>query len=107
MATLGTVKKDPKTGKYSGQLKTLSFTGPIEIVPVTKKVVPNGPDFIITSKGVEIGAAWTRKGQRSGKDYVSASISAPEVGTMYFNLGHAAGSVDPNEFALIYNAPNK
>ena len=32
------------------------------------------------TQGVEIGAGWTRKDETSGKDYVSLSIAAPEVG---------------------------
>jgi uncharacterized protein (DUF736 family) len=54
---------------------------------------------------VEIGAGWLRRGQISGKEYVSLSISAPELGskTLYANLGRAAGQSDPNVFALIWN----
>ena len=41
----------------------------------------------------------------SGKEYVSLSISAPELGskTLYANLGRAAGEIDPNVYALIWN----
>jgi uncharacterized protein (DUF736 family) len=103
MATIGKVVRQ-KDGSYAGALKTLSIRAKIEIRPVKKKV-PNGPDFEITSEGVEVGAAWTRKGQRSNKEYVSCMFSAPEFGAkpLYANLGHQAGSADPNEFALIWN----
>jgi uncharacterized protein (DUF736 family) len=61
--------------------------------------------FVLLSKGVEIGAGWLRIGQMSGKEYVSLSISAPELGskTLYANLGRAAGETDPNVYALIWN----
>ena len=53
------------------------------------------------SQGIEIG--WQRIGQTSGKEYISLSISAPELGKLYANLGRAAGRSDPNVFALIWN----
>jgi uncharacterized protein (DUF736 family) len=66
---------------------------------------PQPADFRVLSKGVEIGAGWLRLGQMSGKEYVSLSISAPELGskTLYANLGRAAGETDPNVYALIWN----
>ena len=54
------------------------------------------------TQGIEIGAGWTRKGETSGKDYVSLSIAAPEFGPkkLYANLGKAiAASV--GIFAII------
>ena len=48
-------------------------------MPVTDKASHNQPDFRVLSKGVEIGAGWLRLGQMSGKEYVSLSISAPEL----------------------------
>ena len=107
MSTIGHVKKQ-KDGRYVGELRTLSIQAAIEIIPVADKASDKAPDFAVMSRGIEIGAAWTRKGQRSGKDYVSVSFTAPEFGSgMFANLGHAAGSNDPNEFALIHNAPRK
>ena len=57
------------------------------------------------TQGIEIGAIWTRKGETSGKDYVSLSIAAPEFGPkkLYANLGKAAGSEVEDLFALIWN----
>ena len=105
MATIGQVVKQ-KDGKFVGNLKTLSISAAIEIVPVGKKKVANGPDYMITSRGIEVGAAWNRKGQRSGKDYISAQFTAPEFGNqpLYANLGLEAGSKpEDNKFALIWN----
>lgn len=108
MSTVGMVKRDPKTGAYTGNLKTLSVSAAIEITPVKKKVAPNGPDFMITCRGIEVGAAWKRKGERSGKEYVSCSFTAPEFGNaLYANLGKMAGQDDPDVFALIHNAQTR
>ena len=104
MATIGTVTKHDN-GHYEGELRTLSIRADITVMPVTDKAAHNQPDFRVLSKGVEIGAGWLRMGQMSGKEYVSLSISAPELGskTLYANLGRAAGESDPNVYALIWN----
>ena len=105
MATIGSVTKR-EDGRYEGELKTLSIRAEISIVPVGDKMSPNQPDYRVLSQGIEVGAGWNRTGQSSGKEYVSLSISAPELGprTLYANLGRAAGQTDPDVFALIWNA---
>ena len=104
MATIGSVTKHPD-GRYEGELRTLSIRADVVILPVGDKASPNQPDFRVLSQGIEIGAGWLRKGQASGKEYVSLSISAPEFGarTLYANLGRAAGQSDDNVYALIWN----
>ena len=108
MATVGQVTRK-KDGSFSGHLKTLSINAPIDIVPVKKKVAANGPDYMVSSKGTECGAAWKRVGQRSGEEYVSVSFSAPEFGSepLYANLGKMAGQDDDDLFALIWNPKRK
>ncbi|WP_247984664.1 DUF736 family protein [Bradyrhizobium sp. 186] len=66
---------------------------------------PTQPDFRVVTQGVEIGAGWTRRGETSGKDYVSLSLAAPEFGPrkLYANLGRAAGQDDDSVFAIIWN----
>ena len=104
MATIGSVSKR-EDGRYEGELKTLSVRAEISILPVSDKTSPNQPDYRVLSQGTEIGAGWIRTGQISGKEYVSLSISVPELGskTLYANLGRAAGQTDPDLYALIWN----
>ena len=104
MPTIGHVTKQDNGG-YKGQLKTLTIKADIEIVPNSAKVHENQPDFRVLTKGFEIGAGWTRKGETSGKPYVSLSLAAPEFGPrkLYANLGKAAGQDDEEVFALIWN----
>ena len=104
MATIGSVTKRPD-GRYEGELRTLSIRADIVIVPVGDKASPNQPDFRVLSQGTEIGAGWLRTGQTSGREYVSLSISIPELGakTLFANLGRAAGQTDPDVYALIWN----
>ena len=104
MATIGSVTKRDD-GRYEGELRTLSIRAEIAILPVGEKTAENQPDYRVLSQGVEIGAGWIRKGQMSGKDYVSLSIAAPEFGakTLYANLGRAAGQSDADVYALIWS----
>ena len=103
MATIGSVTKRDD-GRYEGELRTLTFRAEVAIVPVTDKGSPNQPGYRVLSQGIEIGAGRVRKGQSSGKDCVSLSIAAPELGakTPCANLGRAAGQAVPNVYALIW-----
>ena len=104
MTAIGYVTKHDN-GSYKGQLRTVSIRADIEIVPNRDKTAETHPDFRVVTQGVEIGAGWIRRGENSGKDYVSLSLAAPEFGarTLYTNLGRQAGQDDPNVFALIWN----
>lgn len=90
---------------FKGQLKTLSIRTDIEIVPNERKSGDTQPDYRVLAGGVELGAGWVRRGETSGKDYVSLSLAAPEFGPrrLYANLGRAAGQDGDDTFAIIWN----
>ncbi|KQM17233.1 hypothetical protein ASE73_09640 [Sphingomonas sp. Leaf24] len=90
---------------FKGQLKTLSIRAEIEIIPNRGKTSENQPDYRVLAEGSEVGGGWIRTGERSGKDYVSLAMAAPEFGprTLYANLGRAAGQDDEDAFAIIWN----
>jgi uncharacterized protein (DUF736 family) len=90
---------------FRGQLRTLSLRAEIEIVPNTGKASDAQPDYRVRADGDEIGAGWVRRGESSGRDYVSLSLAAPEFGPrrLYANLGRAAGQDDDDAFAIIWN----
>src|SRR5487761_1332444 len=104
MPAIGYVTKQANGG-YKGQLKTLSIRAEIDLVPNAGKTAENQPDFRVLTKGYEIGAGWLRRGETSGKEYVSLSLAAPEFGPrkLYANLGRAAGQDDDDVFAVIWN----
>jgi uncharacterized protein (DUF736 family) len=105
MGTIGHVTRR-KDGSYEGELKTMTIRAELLVTPIKgKKSSDSAPDFRVTSNGVEIGAGWIRTGQASGKEYVSLSLSAPELGPkpLYANLGRMAGQDDDDVFALIWN----
>src|SRR3546814_19101974 len=78
---------------FKGQLKTLSIRTDIEIVPNARKSPDRQPDYRVMANGVEVGAAWHRRSETTGNDYVSLSPAAPEFGPrrLYANLGRASG----------------
>jgi len=90
---------------FKGQLKTLSIRTEIEIQPNRSKSSDAQPDYRVSAGGVEVGAGWVRRGEMSGRDYVSLSLAAPEFGPrrLYANLGRAAGQDDDDAFAIIWN----
>jgi uncharacterized protein (DUF736 family) len=103
MPAIGYVTRDGNG--YKGELKTLSIRADITIVPNSRKASDVQPDYRVTAGGVEVGAGWLRRGEMSGKDYVSLSLAAPEFGPrrLYANLGRAAGQDDDDAFAIIWN----
>ena len=103
MPAIGYVTRDGNG--FKGQLKTLSIRTDIEIIPNTRKSGDTQPDYRVSAGGVEVGAGWVRRGEMSGKDYVSLSLAAPEFGPrrLYANLGRAAGQDDDDAFAIIWN----
>ncbi|MCP4316603.1 MAG: DUF736 domain-containing protein [Hyphomicrobiales bacterium] len=104
MAAIGYVTKD-EDGRFSGELKTLSIRAEIAITPNGDKTSSTQPDYRVFAESIDVGAAWLRESEASGKEYVSLSIAAPEFGPrkLYANLGKAAGQDDDNVFALIWN----
>jgi uncharacterized protein (DUF736 family) len=104
MTAIGHVTKNDN-GSYKGQLRTVSIRADIDIIPNRDKTAETHPDFRVFTQGVEIGAGWIRRGENSGKDYVSLSLAAPEFGPrkLYANLGCAAGQDDDSVLALIWN----
>jgi len=103
MPAIGHVTRE--ANGFKGQLKTLSIRTEIDIVPNSRKTSDAQPDYRVMAGGVEVGAGWVRRGEMSGKDYVSLSLAAPEFGPrrLYANLGRAAGQDDDDAFAIIWN----
>ena len=105
MPAIGHVTKQKDGKSFKGQLKTLSFHAPIEILPNTAKNGDTQPDYRVLSQAVEIGAGWIRQSESSGKDYVSLSLADPAFGPkkLFANLGRAAGQDNDDVFAVIWN----
>ncbi|UNU44496.1 DUF736 domain-containing protein [Sphingopyxis sp. YF1] len=98
-----TVKDD---GSFEGTLATLMVTAPIAIVPNGRKVKDAEPDYRVISRknGYELGAGWVKTSQ-TGTEYVSVSLSAPELGQIFCNIANAPGD-DATRKVLIWNPPS-
>lgn len=105
MATIATLttKQD---GSLEGTLATLNVTAPIALIPNTRKVKENEPDFRIISRknGFELGAGWNRRNRAGDGEYVSVTLSAPEFGVIYGNVAPAPGDDDTKK-VIIWNPP--
>ena len=104
MTAIGYVRKE-EDGRYIGSIRTISISAQVELIPNGTKTSDAQPDYRVMTQGIEIGAGWTKKGETSGKEYVSLALAAPEFGPkkLYANLGRAAGQDDDSLFALIWN----
>ena len=67
-------------GGYNGQLRTLSLSIEISLVPADPSDSENAPDFRVVAgddeDAREIGAGWKHVGEKAG-DYVSLQIDDP------------------------------
>ena len=90
MTAIGYVSKQDD-GRYTGSIRTISISAQVEIIPNVTKSADAQPDYRVMTQGIEIGAGWTKKGETSGKEYVSLALAAPEFGPrkLYANLCHA------------------
>ncbi len=104
MTAIGYVRKEDD-GRYTGSIRTISISAEVEIIPNLNKSADTQPDYRVMTQGIEIGAGWTKKGETSGKEYVSLALAAPEFGPrkLYANLGRAAGQDDEDLYAVIWN----
>ena len=85
--------------------ESVSIRADIDIIPNRDNSAETHLDFRVVTQGVEIGAGWIRRGENSGKEYVSLSLAAPEFGPrkLYANLGRAAGQDNDSIFATMWN----
>jgi uncharacterized protein (DUF736 family) len=75
MPQIGTFTKT-KTG-FSGSVRTLALDIKLTIRPAEKSDTENATDHrIFTTDDLEVGAAWSRSGERAG-DYLSITLDDP------------------------------
>ena len=77
MPQIGTFMRTP-TG-FAGRIRTLSFDTEFAIVPAEPTDVENAPDYRVhlgDADGPEVGAGWTRTGERAG-EFVAIVLDDP------------------------------
>ena len=93
-------------GSMEGVFATLRINAPIAVLPNASKSRDDAPDYRVINKrtGFEIGAGWNRISPRSGAEYVSIRMEAPEIGVIFGNLAPAPGG-EENKKVLLWNNP--
>ncbi|MEI7668608.1 MAG: DUF736 domain-containing protein [Pseudomonadota bacterium] len=71
---------------YTGHIKTLMLTIPLQVVVNDRKSKPEQPDYNVFSGETEIGAGWN-KVSADAENYISIAIDDPSFpATMYFSI---------------------
>jgi uncharacterized protein (DUF736 family) len=101
MATIGIFTK--KDGKYQGKIQTLAFNANVSILPNT-----NGgnqaPAYRVFSGKSDLGAAWTKISENSGREYLSVKLDDPSLAAPLFaNLIE----LEDGTFGLLWSRPKE
>ncbi|TWB30489.1 DUF736 domain-containing protein [Nitrospirillum bahiense] len=76
MATIGTFTKD-ENGNYTGSVRTLTVNAKARITAEADKAKDSAPDFRVYAGSAEIGAAWKKTAQDTGRPYLSLKLDDP------------------------------
>ena len=94
-----------KTG-FEGQLAMINLSAAIRIGKNAEKTTDNQPDYRILAgeTSTEIGAGWVRTSKGSGREYISLTLSDPQIGPrrVFANLAPVKGKKD--RYVLLWNA---
>ena len=106
MAQIGQFTRDKSS--FTGRIQTLFFDREISLVPAESSDAENAPEYRIhlgDADGPEIGAGWTRTGEKAG-EYVSLLIDDPALAQpIRANLFRSTD--DHSTWALNWNRPPK
>jgi uncharacterized protein (DUF736 family) len=93
---------------FSGRLRTLSLDIELTIVPADPSEAENAPNYRIhvgDEEGPEVGAGWTRTGEKAG-EYVALQIDDPGFPQPIRANLFQSGS-DRAAFHLLWTRPSK
>ncbi|HEV7324899.1 MAG TPA: DUF736 domain-containing protein [Bosea sp. (in: a-proteobacteria)] len=102
MATIGTFTSTA-TG-FTGSIKTLTLNVKARLERI-ENPSDKGPHFRIYSGAVELGAAWQKHSEQSGRDYLSVKLDDPSFpAPIYATLVEVEGE---QGLQLIWSRPNR
>ena len=102
MATIGTFT-NTATG-FTGSIKTLTLNVKARLERI-ETPSEKGPHFRIFSGAVELGAAWQKHSEQSGRDYLSVKLDDPSFpAPIYATLVEVEGE---EGLQLIWSRPNR
>ncbi|RDL46687.1 hypothetical protein BLJAPNOD_06881 [Ensifer sp. M14] len=106
MATTIATLSEKSDGTLEGLFATIKVNAPIALIPNAQKASEGAPDYRIIHRrtGFEIGAGWYRNSQRTGEEYLSVKLEAPEIGVIFGNVAPAPGG-ETNRKVILWNDP--
>ena len=102
MATIGTFTST--VSGFTGSIKTLTLNVKARLERI-ENPSDKGPHFRIYSGAVELGAAWQKHSEQSGRDYLSVKLDDPSFpAPIYATLVEVEGE---QGLQLIWSRPNR
>lgn len=104
MATIGTFTANGNGG-FTGTIRTLSLNVRAKLVRIDNPS-DRGPHFRVLAAGnVELGAAWQKTREETGRDYLSLKLDDPSFpAPIYANLVEVDGE---EAMQLIWSRPSR
>lgn len=93
---------------FSGRLRTLSLDIELTIVPADHSDTENAPNYRVhagSEEGPEVGAGWTRTGEKAG-EYLALQIDDPAF-TQPIRANLFQSGSDRSAFHLLWTRPTK
>lgn len=102
MATIGTFTSTENG--FSGSIRTLALNVKARIARV-ESPSEKGPHFRIYAGAVELGAAWQKTSEQTGRDYLSVKLDDPSFpAPIYATLAEVEGE---DGYQLIWSRQNR
>jgi uncharacterized protein (DUF736 family) len=100
MANIGSFKKSGD--EYQGEIVTLAVQARgVRIVPDNSRSNDKAPTHRVYIGRVEIGAAWSKKSQEGGRDYLSLKLDDPSFNAPIF--ANLTQDEDGETYSLIWS----
>jgi uncharacterized protein (DUF736 family) len=82
MAIIGMFKSI--NDKMQGKIRTLTLEARVELVPIKDAQDEKAPQYRVFSGPSEIGAAWNKVSERTGKPYIAVKLDDPSFAAPIF-----------------------
>lgn len=90
---------------FVGHISVINLTASIRIERNLEKRSKNQPDYRVFAgdTDTEIGGAWLRRSNSTGREYISITLADPQLGPqkIYANLAAVRGEI--GRYALLWN----
>ncbi len=91
-----------KDGNFTGSITALGAVLP-KVTIEAIKADGKSPNFQVTAQGADLGAAWNKTSERTGKGYLSVSLRSPFLAQPVYSA--LVETDEAGKFALVWNEP--